>query len=166
MCKKPTLENLANNPYALIWYDMSRRDWVPEQGSVIGGMGWLASHLVDSFTRLRKEFMVKIKVDMISRQYTPEELKELKFCECGMWFASIVLMCVPQSYEGTLLTVTSFQQYFLETLACYEYIIHWEKLEGNLANEPHTPMHVIGTVMVDIQLEIEFFNLGIPVWLM
>ena len=163
MCKKPTPENLANDPYTLIQYDMSRRDWVPEQGSVIGGMGWLASHLVDSFTRLRKEFMAKIKVDLM--QYTPEELKELKFCKHGMWFASIALMCTPQSYKGTLLTVTSFQWYFLETLVCYKYLTHWKKLGGNLADEPCTLTHVIGTMTVDIQLVIEFFDLGIPVWL-
>ena len=163
--KKPTPENLANDPYALIWYDMSRRDWVPELGSVIGGMGRLASNLEVSFTKLRKELMAKIKVDVISGQYTPEELKELKFCERGMWFASIALNCAAQTYEGTLLTVTSFQRYFLETLACYEYITHWKKLDGNLADEPRTPAHVIGAVTVDLQLAIEFYDLGIPVWL-
>ena len=120
--KKPTSENLANDPYALIWYSMSRRDFVPEQGSIRGGMGRLSSSLADSFATLRKEFMAKIKVEVISGKHTAEELKELKFCERGMHFASIALMCAPQSYEGILLTVTSFQRYFLETLACYKYL--------------------------------------------
>ena len=74
-------------------------------------------------------------------------------------------MCVPQSYKGILLTVTSFQRYFLETLACYEYLMHWKTLEGNQSDEPCIPAHVIGTLTHDIQLATEFFNLGIPVWL-
>lgn len=163
--KKPTSENLANDPYALIWYSMSRRDFVPEQGSILGGMGRLSTLLADSFATLRKEFMAKIQVEAISGKHTAEELKELKFCERGMHFASIALMCAPQSYEGVLLTVTSFQRYFLESLACYEYLTHWKTLEGNQSDEPRIPAHVIGTLTHDIQLATEFFNLGIPVWL-
>ena len=114
MHKKPTPENLANDPYALIWHEMLKRDFILEQGSILGGMGQLSTLLADSFVMFRKEFMVKIKVEVISGKYTEEELKELKFCECGMHFLLIALMCVPKSYEGVLLTLTSSQQYFLD----------------------------------------------------
>ena len=163
--KEPTPENLANDPYALVWYSMQRTDFVREPGSVLGGMGRLSSSLADSFATLRKDFMAKIKEEVLSGKHTAQELKELKFCECGMHFASIALICAPQSYEGVLLTVTSFQRYFLETLACYEYLTHWKQLEANQSNEPRVPAHVIGTLTTDIQLAIEFFDLGIPFWL-
>ena len=61
--------------------------------------------------------------------------------------------------------MTSFQRYFLETLACFEYLMHWKTLEPNNADEPWVVVDIIGTLMHNIQLATEFFALGVLVWL-
>jgi len=73
--------------------------------------------------------------------------------------------CTPQTYKGILLTVTSFQHFFLETLACYDYITYWRDLQLNPINEPQGVTLVVGTLTVEVELAIQFYDKGIPVWL-
>jgi hypothetical protein len=155
----------VNDPYATIWHKVRREDFVAEEGSNIGGMGRLSESLALLWARLRRELMAKIKIEVLSGRHSKLELKELDFCECGMHFASIALLCAPQTYEGVLLTATSFQRYFLETLACYDYLTYWRDLRPNPIDEPRGTAHVIGTLTVEVELAVEFYDKGIPVWL-
>jgi len=52
----------------------------------------------------------------------------------------------------------------LETLVCYDYITYWRDLL-NPIDEPQGVMHVIGTLAVEVELAIQFYDKGIPVWL-
>ena len=61
--------------------------------------------------------------------------------------------------------MTSFQRYFLETLACYEFLTYWKNLQLNDDDEPQPVAHVVGTFTVDIELAIKLFHQGVPVWL-
>lgn len=163
--KKPAPENLATDPYAAIWYTMTHKDFVREKGSVVGGMGRLSPSLALEWAHLRAALMAKVQIEALSGKHKPEEVKDLRFCERGMQFASIALQCAPQTYEGVLLTVTSFQRYFLETLACYDFLTYWKELGPNLSGEPREAAHVVGTLTHEVQVAIEFFELGVPVWL-
>ena len=99
----------ADNPYASIWYNVTHHDFVRETGSSIGGMGRLSESLASLWTKLRRDLMAKIKTEAASGKHSTQELKELRFCERGMQFASVTLVCTPQTYEAVLLTATSFQ---------------------------------------------------------
>lgn len=114
---------------------------------------------------LRRDLMAQIRVVELSGNHTPKELKELLFCERGMHHASIALLCAPQTYEGVLLTVTSFQRYFLETLACYEYLTYWEDLPATCADEPRPLANVMGALTPELEVAIRLFDQGVPVWL-
>jgi len=92
----------VNDPYTTIWHKVRREDFVREEGSNIGGMGRLSESLALLWARLRRELMAKIKIEVSSGRHSKLELKELLFCECGMHFASIALLCAPQTYEGVL----------------------------------------------------------------
>ena len=163
--RKPAPEKLATDPYAAIWYKMTEKDFVREEGSVVGSMGRLTPSLAWAWAEMRADMMAKVKIVAESGGHKPEEVRDLRFCEHGMQFASVCLICAPQTYEGVLLTVTSFQRYFLETLACYEYLTYWKELGPNLSDKPREAAHVVGTVTHEVQLAIEFFELGVPVWL-
>jgi len=154
-----------DDPYASIWYNVTHKDFVRETGSSIGGMGRLSESLASLWTKLRRDLMAKIKIEVASGKHSTQELKELLFCERGMQFASITLVCAPQTYEAILLTATSFQRYFLETLACYEYLTHWKDLPANPNDEPRAVAHVIGTLTVEVEVAVELYDKGVPVWL-
>ena len=161
--RKKTLDD--KDPYASIWYDVTKKDFVLENGSNVGGMGRLSESLALLWTKLRKDLMAKIRIEVASGKHSTQELKELLFCERGMQFALITLICAPQTYEAVLLTATLFQRYFLETLACYEYLTYWKDLRANPIDEPRGVAHVIGTLTVEVELAVEFYDKGIPVWL-
>jgi len=159
--KKP----VDNDPYDIIWYNISNRDFIGEEGSISGGMGRLSRHLSESFADLSRDLMGKVKKQVISGQHTKEELKDILFCQHGMQFASLTLLHAPQNYEGVLLTVTSFQRYFLETLACYEYLTYWKDMPMNVSDEPRRTAHVIGALTYEVEVAMNLFDKGVPVWL-
>ena len=155
----------VSDPYATIWHRVTREDFVKEEGLNFGGIGQLSDSLASLWAWLQRELMAKIKIEVSSGRHSKLELRELLFCECGMHFALVALLCTPQTYEGVLLTATSFQCYFLETLACYDYLTFWRDLRLNLIDEPRGTAHVIGTLTVEVELAVEFYDKGIPVWL-
>jgi hypothetical protein len=144
---------------------MTRKDFVKEDGSEHGGMGRLSESLASEWTRLRKELYAKIGDKEASGKHKAEDLKELNFCKTGMLLSSVALNCAPQNYDGVLLTVTSFQRYCLETLACYEYLTYWRDLPANDTDDPRPVAHVMGTFTVEVKTAIRFFDQGVPVWL-
>jgi hypothetical protein len=160
--KKPIV---GNDPYEMIWYNMSGKDFERETGSISQGVGRLSSYLAHTCSDMSRELMAQIKELRVSGQYKNEELKELLFCERGMQFASISLLHAPQSYEGVLLTFTSFQRYFLETLACYDYLVEWKNMPMNVSGQPRPTAHVVGALTHEIEVAVELFDKGIPVWL-
>lgn len=82
------------------------------------------------------DIMVKVKIKAKSEKHKPKEVRDLYFCEHGMQFMLVCLICAPQTYKGVLLTVISFQRYFLETLAYYKYLMYWKELGPNLLDKP------------------------------
>ena len=66
----------------------------------------------------------------------------------------------------TLLTATSFQRHFLETLACYTYFTKFypRTLSNNLTNHP-VDLSLMGTVTCSLNAAIQLNQLGVPVWL-
>lgn len=80
--------------------------------------------------------MVKVKVKAESEKHKPEEVKNFYFCEYEMQFMLVCLIYAPQTYEKVLLTVILFQKYFLETLACYKYLMYWKELKPDLLDKP------------------------------
>ena len=66
----------------------------------------------------------------------------------------------------TLLTATSFQQHFLETLACYTYLTKYLpcKLSGNFMIHPVDPS-LMGTITSSLDVAIDLNQLGVPMCL-
>jgi len=162
---RPSLEELPGHRYEVIWYDIDRtRDFVLEPGAINNDLGRIRRDLVEQFVNLRTNLSTEIKT---LRNDIPEKLPqfgELNYCETGMLYACIALECAPQSYELTLLTVTSFQRYFLETLACYDYLSYWSLLPA-----VDTPREVnntrIGAITAEIEVATRLYMEGVPVWL-
>jgi len=84
----------------------------------------------------------------------------------GMHFASLALLIAPQSFLMTLLTITSFQRHFLETLACYTYFKVYVPLKLSGDTKVHRANYLLmGTFTCSLQVAQEMHQLRVPVWL-
>jgi hypothetical protein len=161
--KKPILAADLEKTY--IWHNISEKDFIREEGSVAGGMGRLSTPIAESFAEMTFELMSRIRNGELSSKFPAEDLRDLYFCMRGMHFASIGLLHGPQNYQGILLTVTHFQRYYLETLACYEYLTRWRDMPPNTSSQARKVQHVMGALTPDVEVAIDLFDKGVPVWL-
>ena len=71
-----------------------------------------------------------------------------------------------QLHEMMLLTTTSFQRHFLETLACYMYFTKFfpSTLSNVFTNHP-VDLSLMGTITSSLDVAIQLNQLGAPVWL-
>lgn len=163
--RKPT-SNLESHPYRHIWYDLHLRDFVFERGSLIPNLGRIDQSIAQEFIALRKELAAKIRQLEISTTFTGIELAELRYANEGMLFASVILTCAPQTFNLTLLTVTGFQRFFLEALACYEYLTIYRNRPLLHDDKPcDLESGLMGCFTPNLDLVEKFYRQGIPVWL-
>ena len=166
MMRRPNDEDLEGHEYVLAWYDIRERDFCKEGGAGGIEVGQLRKDLVAGFTAMRKALIVQ--VDELVGQ---GDLQEIQICEMlhsqrGMHFTQVALDCAPQDYLMMLLTATSFQCHFLETLACYMYFTKFypRTLSNDLTNHP-VDLSLMGTMTCSLDAAIQLNQLGIPVWL-
>lgn len=167
--KQPT-RDFATDPYRLAWYDLVKDDFVEESGSIVGHLGRLRKPLVEDLIVMRKDLQKKIVDLEVSHQFSALEMRELIYAKEGMLFASVILDCAPQPYNLTLLTLRGFQRYFLEALACYEYLTVYRDqpyIESNPDDpmDPISPHHIMGCFTSHLDLAEKFYRKGVPVWL-
>ena len=164
--RKPlTPEKLEEHPYKMAWYDIVRADFILEKGSIAEDVGRLRPDLAETFIQMRRELCQKIKDLKTKAEVHPHLFREIFHCERGMVLSSVTLKCAPQSYVNTLLNVTTFQRYFLETVACYDFLNDWRYRELDPENPPRADMTIMGSLTADIEVAQEFLQRGVPVWL-
>jgi len=163
--RKPSAEDLEGHEYALAWYDIKPQDFCKEEEAG-ANVGWLRKDLVASFTAMRKALSVKVD-ELVGRGGLQEiQLREMLHSQRSMHFAQVALDCAPQDYLMTLLTTTSFQRHFLETLACYTYFTKYfpRTLSNVFTNHP-VDLSLMGTITSSLDVAIQLNQLGVPVWL-
>ena len=163
--RKPSDEDLEGHEYALVWYDIRDQDFCKEGGAGVQ-VGRLRKDLVAGFTAMRKALSVKVD-ELVGRGGLQEiQLREMLHSQRGMHFAQVALDCAPQDYLMTLLTTTSFQRHFLETLACYTYFTKFfpRTLSNVFTNHP-VDLSLMGTITSSLDVAIQLNQLGVPVWL-
>jgi hypothetical protein len=161
--RRPPTEDLGAHEYALAWYDLKSEDFQREgRGDV--EVGRLRQDLIDGFIAMRRK--LSEKVDSLVKELDPSQVNEIRHSQRGMQFASICLNVAPQDRLMTLLTTTSFQRHFLETLACYTYFKEFvpRKLTGNV--DPHAiDRRLMGALTCSLRVAQDMHQLGVPVWL-
>ncbi|KDR70809.1 hypothetical protein GALMADRAFT_50840, partial [Galerina marginata CBS 339.88] len=167
---RPSPEALKTHRFSLAWYNLQRTDFVYDEGSAVRDFGRIKPELGEKVLELRKQMQKKVEeyVESNSDGLAFLELKDLRHCARGMAFASIALTVASQSYNDTVLTFTSFQRYYLETIAIYEYhVLHRRMsiLGKTLTESPGILMELVGAVTCDLEVAQDLFNLGAPVWL-
>ena len=163
--RRPPANTLDAHEYALAWYDFCPQDFVREgRGDV--EIGKLRQDKVDAIIAMRKKLSNMVDSFVLDQNFDPNQLNEIRHSQRGMQFASLALFCAPQSFLMTLLTLTSFQRHFLETLACYTYLKVYlpRKLSGN-TNVHRVDYSLMGTFTCSLQVAQEMHQLGVPVWL-
>ena len=163
--RRPPAHTLDIHEWALAWYDFSPKDFVREGiGDV--ELGKLRQDIVEAMITMRKKLADMVDSLITDQNIDPNWLNEIKHTQQGMHFASLALSIAPQSFLMTLLTITSFQCHFLETLACYTYFKVYipRKVSGN-TNIYQANYSLMGSFTCSLQVAQEMHQLGVPVWL-
>jgi hypothetical protein len=163
--RKPSAEDLEGHEYALAWYDIRPKDFCKEEGPAVE-VGVLRRDLVASFRAMRMALAQKVDELLAVGGLEEIQVREMRHSRRGMLFASVALECAPQNYLMTLLTATSFQRHFLETLACYTYLTKYlpRKLSDAFTIHPVDPS-LMGTITSSLDVAMDLNQLGVPVWL-
>lgn len=164
--RRPSDEDLVIHPLGLIWYDLQEADFIQEPGS-ISDIVRVRAGVSDGFIALRNELDDKIAVMIGERPYlSPGDLRDLRFAQHGMKMTSVLLSFAPQSRLMTLLSATTFQRFYLETLAYYDYFVKWEERMLTPRDTPHpVDDSVIGLVTGQQDVAQTYYYMGVPVWL-
>ena len=160
--RRPNAEDLPSHEYALAWYNIQPRDFKRELENV--DRGFLKDELIEGFIAMRKVLHAKVMEFMDQATVEKVRYNEMKHSMRGMHFASLALKHAPQDYLMTLLTATSFQRHFLETLACYTYLsVYLPRLVDTGGHAVDTTL--MGTITTNLLIAQEMKDLGVPVWL-
>jgi len=164
--RRPSIEVLPTHPLRFVWYDLEAMDYVPEPGSV-ADLFRVRTAISDEFYKLRKELDQKIEALIASQPYlTPADLRDMRFAQHGMLMSGTLLSFAAQSRLMTLLNVTTFQRFYLETLAFYDSFTKWEERLLTPRETPHpVDLSVMGLVTRQQDIAQKYYHLGVPVWL-
>ena len=164
--RRPLDDELVHHSLHMIWYDLQPYDYVREPGS-IADVVRIPGPMVEELMVLRKELSDKID-DLIAQRPADQlsTFRDLRFAQNGMRMTSVLLSFAAQTRMMTLLNFTTFQRFYLEALAIYEYFTKWEPLKLTLGDTP-LPVDdsIIGLVTADLLIAQEHYHLGVPVWL-
>ncbi len=163
--RRPDNNDLATHPYRLAWYDLTPDDFVNEAGCLTE-VGTLRETLAQEFGKMERDLSVKIVELVALSHYERKEYRELQYARRGMHTAAVILSFAPQTYLMTLQTVTYFQRYFLEALACYEYFTIWKARWSDTGDGVYeVDRSVMGLVTPSLDVAQNYFQIGVPVWL-
>lgn len=165
---RPSDNELDGHRYRFAWYDMKQADFLPEQGSASKDIGLLKPQIVSEFTAMRTNLEKEIKAftDRNEYGYSANDYKDLMHSTYGMKSINTVLLRAPQSFNHTLLSVCTFQRYFLESLAIFDYLRYWKRPENFVDNEPLPVRHdLMGIFTHQLSVAQDLYKKGVPVWL-
>ncbi|KAF8881814.1 hypothetical protein CPB84DRAFT_1851442 [Gymnopilus junonius] len=137
---RPNNDKIKTHEFSWAWYDMKRTDFGYEEGSAFSDISLLHQDLVDELRAMS---------DKLRR----------------MHLNCVLLSFAPQTYNLTLFTLTTFQQFFLETLACFEFLSFWRNM--HITSDELAPLRqdLVGAVTFHLNIVQELFMKGVPVWL-
>lgn len=161
--RRPDPELLSTHEHHLAWYDMVDADFVRESGS-IADVGRIRPDLVEQLIESRRQLSLNVDALVHRLGSDPIRFRDLRYAQRGMVLTSACLKVAAQSRFLTLLTVTSFQRHYLETLAWYDFFNKWE--ERLLSPDIHAvDVSVMGAITADLKVAQNLYQLGVPVWL-
>lgn len=162
---RPDEIELPNHPYRFAWYDLQQKDFNTETWN--RDIGQITSQLADSFVKMSVELSKKARELLAARTESEGHIfRDLLHAVRGMRMLSSLLTFAPQTWLMTLLTVTKFQRYCLETLAIVEYTSIWQEIRLITFDEPRqVDRSLVGAVTADVTVAHDLYTIGVPVWL-
>ncbi|KDR65488.1 hypothetical protein GALMADRAFT_49135, partial [Galerina marginata CBS 339.88] len=165
---RPPENEILDHEFGLAWKALAMSDFVLEKGAESAGLGRIRGVLAEKFIALRKRLSTKIQALIDLARWLANQYDEIRYSKTGMQYSSIILTFAPQTFDDTLLTVTTFQRHVLEALACYNYLSVWKEKELNIdVDVPPPPVDntIMGMLTVDANIAVQMNALGVPVWL-
>ena len=147
-----------------IWYDMPDTNFIREKGT-IAEVGRMCPNLVKEFKELCVNLWTKIDALLQRLSNQPDDFHNFRYAQHSMWITSIALDCAPQSRFMTLLTVTAFQRYYLESLAFYDFYDKWNMRLVSASDKQPVDTTIMGAVTCHLHVAQLFCQAGVPIWL-
>lgn len=158
--RRPSIP-LDEHPYGVIWYNLADSDFILEPGA--NKIGRIPHSLVQRFRALSDDLRKRAEDLILLKSHSSFDIANLRHCMESMKFAVVILECAPQTFQLTLLTVTGFQRYYLEVLACYEYLTIFR--DRPISDNPTVDPTIMGTITYSLEIAQRMFSKGVPVWL-
>jgi hypothetical protein len=159
--KKPTS---PNHPLSIMWYDAPETDFVHSPGSAIR-LGKLALGVTYRFRTLKEQLASRVNkyTQNANVNQTPKFIGPLS---TAMRHSLIRLEIIDSTLQEMRFGITEFQRYFLELHGLMDYLEIYQPRMLGLKPTATTVSDCIGAFVSTPQVVQEFFDAGIPVWLM
>lgn len=161
---RPPEEKISSHPHRIAFINLLRQDFELVDG--FQDVGFLRSHLIDEIVSSRMRLSLQVTTLIQQANSIGGKYNDIRHCERGMTFAVIALEHAPQSWWKTLLTFTTFQRYYLESQALFDYFRQWEYapiISSPAWIEPDAT--IMGAITYDPEVASRFYSMRIPVWL-
>lgn len=156
--RKPEQED---DPFAILWWDPSPSDFVPEGDSTIAGLGKVSAQKLAALRIPYEAVRVRVKEFL---KTAPED-HFVPVVDVAMRHALTRLQSLATSYKEMVYGVTEFQRFVLELTALLDYQLIFCPRAEQTEIQFHEPANVIGAFTVDPKIAQFCFQVGIPVWL-
>jgi hypothetical protein len=149
-----------DDPFAIMWWTPTIRDWTGIPSSTFSRVGFLRSHYISAFKDC--EFMLLAQIGKVSTSIS--STTPLHGLVNDLYHARVRLELCPGSFREVLQGVTQFQRVFLETLACLGW---YQFYEPNLLSHDYFSVDagLMGCWTENPLVAQRLDKAGVPVWL-
>lgn len=159
--RRPSREDLPNHPLRLIWWNMTKDDFIEESEYTLTGIGRLRESIVGRIYELRDTLMTEVYAQNYA--HLPGAHRKMHEAAHAMRHASATLRFQPQTFANTVLTVVAFQRYYLETPAIIDKFSKYD-LRIFMGKKHEVDLSIMGAITDRVTLVWELFEKGVPVW--
>lgn len=163
---RPDDFDMDAHPHRLAWYTLTDDDLVLDSDP-LGLMVLIKTTMVEQFDACAYALSEKARRLKHLQPEFPSQFRDMEHCRIGMMNAVAILGCAPQTRHDTLMTVASFQRYYLECLACVDYFTIWVPRIGDGDGVAIRPVDtsVMGAVTPNLAEAQKLYQQGVSVWL-
>ncbi len=161
---RPPADKLATDDLRMLWYDMTDADFIREPG-MVAEVGRIRPNLAKEFNDMRVVLSRKID-ELIQRLDNHlDEFRDFRYAQHAMLLTTIALEHAPQNRLMTLLTVTGFQCFYLESLAFYNFYSRWNDVLSSASQKQPVDISIMGAATCHFHVAQMFCQAGVSVWL-
>lgn len=154
----------SDDDRAIMWWTLTREDFVPSTGNIITGVGLIQMQKLAVLKRLIASLQSRFQAYMLDEKH-PRKNELVKALSNALNHAFKRLECLPMSFRQTNFGLSQVQRYYLEIVAALDYLMVYKPRMDGVAPPATQVAATVGTFTTDMLIAQEFVRAGLPVWL-